>query len=109
MIERLDLNLVMAEQSLHDVVNQPQSADAPSSVDVSAVTNLDPATRVAAEHQLTRADDESTIPAAPINDMIEPLLKHSANAATESSVDNVVDASVYFLCLERSGTFLTLH
>ena len=38
----------MAEQSVHDVVKQPQSADAPTSADASVANTIDPAVRAAA-------------------------------------------------------------
>lgn len=57
----------MAEQSLHDAVNQPQSVDAPSPTDVSANKTIDPAARAAAELRSAHSEHKPTLSTAALS------------------------------------------
>ena len=69
----------MAEQTVHDVVKQPRSADAPSSADDSATKTFDPAVRAAAAN-IVSTDRNSNLSNLPLDEKIRAGSQHNTGA-----------------------------
>ena len=77
----------MAEQSLHDAVNQPQSVGAPSPTDVPANKTFDPAARAAAELRSAHTEHKSTHSTA----SLLPGEKGNDKTAIPGNADNRIE------------------
>ena len=82
---QLDSNLVMAEKILHDVVNQPQSVDAQSSTDVSAIKLVDPTARAVVAEQPALDSNKPTPTSVSLYDNVESRETKTSNNSTPSS------------------------
>ena len=91
----LDPKLVMATQSVHDAVKQPESADAPSPADVPELKTTDPAVRAAPTAQIDSTESATAASAEPGSTHLaynEEVVK-SVNAEAYEHNKGVSDAS----------------
>lgn len=88
---RTDSKKVMADQSIHDVVKQPQSVDALRSTDVSGTTNTDSAARAAVDGTALKGSDIKSTTLPPRSESGHTSQQPTEN--TDPTVSNSQDAA----------------
>ncbi len=92
-------NLVMAQESHHDVVTQSQSADVPTFVDASAAQTTDSAARAAVEQSPVSPLQSSANQAGTPSDQHQDANPSSQDANQAERQDPIVSFTVSTMCL----------